>query len=77
MEETTPKCFLVLIRQIEKRRNQLQEKKRARKKQKISGKRRRNEIKALIKAVIDLFGILINQDFFISQVNVNIKRNRY
>ena len=35
---------------------------------KISGKRGPN---GMIKAVIDLFGMLINQDFFISLVDVN------
>ena len=35
---------------------------------KISGKRGPS---GMIKAVIDLFGILINQDFFISLVDVN------
>ena len=35
---------------------------------KISGKRGLN---GMVKAVVDLFGILINQDFFISLVDVN------
>ena len=39
---------------------------------KISGKRGPN---GMIKAVIDLFGILINQDFFISLVDVNKEKD--
>ena len=46
----------MVIRQVEKRTNQPQE------------KHVRN---GTVKAVIDLFGILINQDFFISLVDVN------
>ena len=39
---------------------------------KISGKRGLN---GMVKAVIDLFGILINQDFFISLVDVNKEKD--
>ena len=50
----------MVIRQVEKRTNQPQE------------KHVRN---GTVKAVIDLFGILINQDFFISLVDVNKEKD--
>ena len=66
MEQTTPKCFSVLIRQVKKRANQIhsQEKNVRHTNRKFRANVGKWNFKS-IKAVIDLFGILLNQDLFL------------